>query len=408
MRVLPPATAALAAVIASLLLAAPASATGGEVGGFGDDFHLNDRWTGQANRAYDYGLPGDGVLVGDWNGDGADSLGVRRGTRPAASTRSWADGTYGSFVATTTKGSGNATVAVPAGARRGAITIASGDSSLRVDAVRADGSTQRLVSNPGGARTVVWGDPKGGDVRSLRVTSRGSWVLTSHPVSSLEELETAGDGAEAYLYGGGAGTVRSTAGGARIDQLASTAPAAGRLATLYPDRSSAALAAGAASGTMLAGPTIATVTGSGAWSLTLPPAASGSAQPTSVKKSTVVFPVREPYRVSRTVTTTHEGADILAPAWTPIHAVADGVVRFAGASGGAYGYLVTVNHVVDGKKVETRSAHLINTPPVVAGQRVKAGQIIGYMGATGNATIEHLHIEVRVDGKIVDPMKWLP
>ncbi|WP_345751516.1 M23 family metallopeptidase [Microbacterium rhizophilus] len=374
-------------------------------------FIKNDFRGGEADRRLVYGRAGDATLVGDWNGDGSDTLGVRRGTRPAASTASWADGTYGAFAATTTKGSKNATVTVPSRARRGAITIASADRNLTLDAVRADGSTQRLLSGLASARTVLWGDPAKGDVRSIRVTSRGSWVLTSHPVSSLEELEAAADGAEAYLYSGAGGAVRSTGGGARIDQLASTVPAKGAQAILYPDRSSAALAAGAASGKLLAGPSVATVSASGAWKLALPAlpqAPAGMAQPTSVKKSTVLFPLRPPYRMSRTVTATHEGADLLAAAWSPVYAVADGVVHFAGPSGGAYGNLVTVNHVVDGKKVETRSAHLINTPPVVKGQRVSAGQIIGYVGQTGNATIDHLHIEVRVAGKIVDPMKWLP
>jgi murein DD-endopeptidase MepM/ murein hydrolase activator NlpD len=379
-------------------------------------YYVKDDFTGgEADRVLTYGRPGDATLVGDWNGDGADTLGVRRGSRPAANVVSWADGTYGAFGATTTIGSGNRTIALPSSARRGLVTIASADTRLTVDVVAADGTAQRVVAGVAGARTALWGDPAGGDARSIRISSTGAWVVTLHPVSSLEALESAGDGSELALYGGAGGVLTATHsadGSLQVLQYVSRRPAAGSLAPLYPDERRTVVTgvrAASGSGTLAAGPSIVDV-GVGTWRLALPappPAPSSLPQPTSVPKSSVVFPLAGEYRLSRTITETHNGADLLQPAWSPIHAVADGVVSFTGWSGG-YGNLVTVRHVVDGKPVETRSAHMINTPPVLAGQRVVAGQIIGYMGSTGNSTANHLHIEVRVDGQIVDPMQWLP
>jgi gamma-glutamylcyclotransferase (GGCT)/AIG2-like uncharacterized protein YtfP len=61
------------------LLPVPAHAKGGEVGGSGNEYHLNDAWSGSANHVLAYGTASDSVVVGDWNGDGPESLGVRRG-----------------------------------------------------------------------------------------------------------------------------------------------------------------------------------------------------------------------------------------------------------------------------------------------------------------------------------------
>ncbi|SFL73919.1 hypothetical protein SAMN04488085_116106, partial [Geodermatophilus ruber] len=61
------------------LIPAPATAKGGAVGGSGAEYFLNDSFTGTANTVFSYGDPGDTVLVGDWNGDGTDTLAVRRG-----------------------------------------------------------------------------------------------------------------------------------------------------------------------------------------------------------------------------------------------------------------------------------------------------------------------------------------
>ena len=102
----------------------------------------------------------------------------------------------------------------------------------------------------------------------------------------------------------------------------------------------------------------------------------------------------------------HQGRDLLASTGTPIFAIADGVVSTAGWSGG-YGNAVFVNHNVGGSAVESRSAHM-SSIAVSPGQAVTAGQIIGYVGSTGRSTAPHLHIEIRVNGGLVEPLSWLP
>ena len=103
----------------------------------------------------------------------------------------------------------------------------------------------------------------------------------------------------------------------------------------------------------------------------------------------------------------HEGQDMLAPQDTPIYAVADGTVSTSGWVGG-YGNGVYIEHVIDGVSVQTRYGHMVTTPLVSAGDVVTAGQIIGYVGSTGRSTANHLHVEVRVNGAVVDPRTYLP
>ena len=98
----------------------------------------------------------------------------------------------------------------------------------------------------------------------------------------------------------------------------------------------------------------------------------------------------------------HSGVDFAAPAGTPIRAAAPGRVQFAGARGG-YGNLVIVEHA-DG--TETWYAHQRDLA-VRAGQEVGAGAVLGTVGSTGRSTGPHLHLEVRKDGKPVDPLPLL-
>jgi murein DD-endopeptidase MepM/ murein hydrolase activator NlpD len=98
----------------------------------------------------------------------------------------------------------------------------------------------------------------------------------------------------------------------------------------------------------------------------------------------------------------HTGIDFGASEGTPIHAAADGVVVSAGPQGG-YGNATIIDH---GNSLATLYAHQ-SRMVVTAGQSVKRGQVIGYVGHTGYATGPHLHFEVRVDGTPVDPMKYL-
>ena len=95
----------------------------------------------------------------------------------------------------------------------------------------------------------------------------------------------------------------------------------------------------------------------------------------------------------------HSGVDLAAPTGTPVRATADGVVAGAGWRGG-YGIMVSLGH---GGGMSTRYAHL-SAIAVRPGTAVKAGQVIGYVGATGTATGSHVHYEVRMNGRAVNPM----
>ena len=98
----------------------------------------------------------------------------------------------------------------------------------------------------------------------------------------------------------------------------------------------------------------------------------------------------------------HKGVDFAAPLGTDLHATADGVVTHAGWSSG-YGRLVKIRHDFG---IETRYAHLSKIR-VKVGQRVSRGDHIGDMGASGRVTGVHLHYEVRVGGKAVNPMIYI-
>jgi hypothetical protein len=94
--------------------------------------------------------------------------------------------------------------------------------------------------------------------------------------------------------------------------------------------------------------------------------------------------------------------DLAAPAGRHVLAVAAGQVTHAGWDG-AFGRKVEITHT-DGTR--TWSAHL-SAITVAEGAPVAAGDVIGLVGATGNATGPHLHFEVRVDGRPVNPQPWL-
>jgi murein DD-endopeptidase MepM/ murein hydrolase activator NlpD len=98
----------------------------------------------------------------------------------------------------------------------------------------------------------------------------------------------------------------------------------------------------------------------------------------------------------------HTGIDISASSGTPIKAAGSGVVLIAGPYGG-YGNAVVVDH---GGGLATLYAHQ-STLAVSNGQKVDAGQIIGYVGCSGFCTGPHLHFETRENGVPVDPMKYL-
>jgi murein DD-endopeptidase MepM/ murein hydrolase activator NlpD len=99
----------------------------------------------------------------------------------------------------------------------------------------------------------------------------------------------------------------------------------------------------------------------------------------------------------------HTGIDLSAAKGTPVYATGDGIVIRADASSGGYGKCIRINH---GYSYLTLYAHLSKIV-VSPGQVVKRGQIIGYVGSTGRSTGSHLHYEVRINGKPVNPVKFL-
>jgi murein DD-endopeptidase MepM/ murein hydrolase activator NlpD len=96
----------------------------------------------------------------------------------------------------------------------------------------------------------------------------------------------------------------------------------------------------------------------------------------------------------------HKGVDYAAPIGTPVHAAGDGRIQFAGVMGG-YGNVVEVEH---SRSVVTVYGHLSRfASGTHAGEHVKQGQVIAYVGMTGLATGPHLHYEYRVNGVFKNP-----
>lgn len=113
--------------------------------------------------------------------------------------------------------------------------------------------------------------------------------------------------------------------------------------------------------------------------------------------------ISSPYGLRFGGTEFHQGIDIAAETGTPIVATADGVVTAAGWNSGGYGNMVDIDH---GEGIATRYAHA-SSVVVTAGQRVRRGQIIAYVGSTGFSTGPHLHYEVRLGGHPVNPALYL-
>ncbi len=125
-----------------------------------------------------------------------------------------------------------------------------------------------------------------------------------------------------------------------------------------------------------------------------------STQPVKGSNFTSGYGVRsDPFRGRAAM---HAGIDLAAPIGTPIYATADAVVgRSEWANG--YGNLIELNH---GRGIQTRYGHLSRSL-VRAGQRIKRGDLIALMGSTGRSTGSHLHYEVRIDGKAVNPIPFM-
>lgn len=114
------------------------------------------------------------------------------------------------------------------------------------------------------------------------------------------------------------------------------------------------------------------------------------------------------YTVTRTLGGAHNGADMVCAALTPIYAVAGGVVRVSSESYYGYGVGIVIDSVVGGQRVSTTYGHMTyGTRQVQVGDTVAPGQLIGLVGSTGRSTANHLHIEVKVNGTLVEPVGWL-
>lgn len=107
--------------------------------------------------------------------------------------------------------------------------------------------------------------------------------------------------------------------------------------------------------------------------------------------------------------TFHEGLDFGPGAGTEIRPVANGIVSHVMQGEGAGGYMVTVDHIIDGKRVQTGYAHMeAGSIQVREGQVVTIDTVLGNVGSTGFSTGPHLHLEVRTaDVVLIDPYRWL-
>ena len=108
----------------------------------------------------------------------------------------------------------------------------------------------------------------------------------------------------------------------------------------------------------------------------------------------------------------HAGTDFAAPAGTPIYAAASGYVQVAGWSSGGYGNYVVIYHgkMTDGNAYSTLYGHM-RSVATSAGKYVNQGDLIGYVGSTGNSTGNHLHLEVWKGGSkanAVNPRGYIP
>jgi len=97
----------------------------------------------------------------------------------------------------------------------------------------------------------------------------------------------------------------------------------------------------------------------------------------------------------------HQGTDFAAPTGTPIYAAGSGQIERIGWAGG-YGNSITIRH---NKEYATLYGHMSGfAPGMTQGKRVQQGDIIGFVGTTGMSTGPHLHYEVHLNGKQIDPL----
>lgn len=123
-----------------------------------------------------------------------------------------------------------------------------------------------------------------------------------------------------------------------------------------------------------------------------------------------VNPLGGGYYISRSVGYGHQGADMVTNSqadWSvPIYAAKSGTVITSSEAVGGWGVTVAIDH---GDGTQTLYGHMTyGSRAVGVGQHVEQGQLIGYVGSTGRSTAHHLHLELRINGAIVDPVAYLP
>jgi murein DD-endopeptidase MepM/ murein hydrolase activator NlpD len=108
------------------------------------------------------------------------------------------------------------------------------------------------------------------------------------------------------------------------------------------------------------------------------------------------------YRIDPVYKTTkmHAGLDFAAPQGTPIYATADGIIKLAGNMGNGFGNHVVIDHAFS---YETLYGHMVRVK-VRAGQKIRRGEVIGWVGSTGKSTGPHLHYEVHKNGVEINPI----
>ncbi len=106
--------------------------------------------------------------------------------------------------------------------------------------------------------------------------------------------------------------------------------------------------------------------------------------------------------------TFHEGVDFTPGSGVPIQAIANGVVSKVEFDGGGLGNNVTIDHNINGQKVQSIYGHMLaGSVRMVVGQMVKVTDQVGQVGSSGASTGAHLHLEIHLNNTPVDPFAWL-
>lgn len=203
--------AVMATAIAGLLVAAaPAAASGGEVGGSGSHYHLTNGWDGRTDRTFSYGRANDVVYVGDWNGNGVDTLAVRRGATYHFSNR-LAGGdadrvvTYGRATDTVLMGDWNGNGIDTPVVRRG--------STYHFKNSLAGGDADRVITYGRSGDVVMVGDWNG-DGRDTLGVRRGSVYHLKNSISGgdADHVVSYGRAGDEVIVGDWNGNRRDTLG----------------------------------------------------------------------------------------------------------------------------------------------------------------------------------------------------